>query len=114
MLNVSTTCSTCKVLQEALEFERERNKELLETVMSIIKPAPLVEEHRVTPSAVPRQVGLTFTRRRAELEKQDKLRTEALNSPHAAKPDSELASTQKTVSQLEAELGVVDSEKKEG
>lgn len=120
-------CKTCSVLKESLEFERARNKELLETLTALLKPAPIQQVTNNT-QVTARPVGLTFSRRRAELEKADRLRTEALSSPHAAKPNTSNTETipelseliketegQKTVEQLEAELGVTiaDSEETE-
>jgi len=99
-----TECKTCKVLQEALEYERERNKELIETITALVKPAPIIQQ-TINPQAINKPIGLTFTRRRAELEKADRARAEAEKSPHKAIPDKELVKT-KTVEQLEQELGV--------
>lgn len=103
----NSECKTCKVLQETLEFERARNKELTETLTSLIKPQPIIQTN-TTLQPVRRPTGITFSRRRKELETQDRLRIEAENSPLRARPDSE------AIKKLEHELGVVDSEEKEG
>jgi len=89
-------CETCEVLKKCLEFEQERSRELLDTLTSIMKPkeipAPIVNPMRVASPA-----GMTFTRRRAELEKADRIKKEA--EKQAAKPDE-------SILKLEEELGI--------
>jgi len=107
-------CRSCELLSEQLEYERAQNKEMLETLTSLLKPVPIINQIQESRPLSPR--GITFTKRRAELEKQDreKARIEK-TSPYIAKPDNEVKkdepkTTTKTVEQLEMELGVVDSE----
>lgn len=89
-------CETCEVLKEALEFERNRTKELVETLTAIIKPQPIIQTI-TNPSRVVSPAGMTFTRRRAELEKADRIKKDAENK--AAKPDE-------SILKLEEELGI--------
>lgn len=109
-------CKTCEVLKEQLVYERAQNQEMLETLTSLLKPVPII--HTTGEGTQPiKPSGKMWSRRRQELERMDKEKAKAMQSPLAAKPDIEVKppevvidNTRKTVSQLELELGVVDSE----
>ncbi len=105
-------CETCTVLKEALDYERARNKELIETLTELVKPTPIVQPTSQTTNTVFRPIGMTLTRRRAELERADRAAQEAKKGPHAARPDSELIQVA-TIAQLEAELKVVETSPEE-
>ena len=101
-------CKTCKVLHEQLDFERSRNKELTETLTSLIKPRVILQDN----SAELKPLGSkfqTWRHKREELERLDreeaKLRK---NSPVIAKPEPiETKPVDPVVEQLEMELGIV-------
>src|SRR5574338_201965 len=90
-------CEVCEVLKEQLNYERDRNKELLETLTSLLKPQTIItsaaEPKPITPKAV------RWSRRRAELEKLD-AETARINhtSPVIGSPDK--------IEDLEAELDI--------
>lgn len=107
-------CKTCAALQEQLEYERSINKEMLETITSLLKPQPVIQQQIPEPRPIgPR--GVLWSRRRAELERQDRERIKAERSPFAAKSDKEVKPPepeepkQKTIEQLELELGVTET-----
>lgn len=103
---MSPKCETCQVLKEALDYERARTKELIDTLTAILKPAPQVQEikNNLTAGRIASPAGMTFTRRRAELEKADRARLEA--EKHAAKPDKKIEEIEK----LERELDISPSD----
>jgi len=89
------------VLKEQLKYEREKNKELTETLLSIIKPkayeAPAQELHPIV------QTSGIFSRRRAALEAKDRAEAQILKQAvHLGKPDDNL----KDINDLETELGI--------
>ena len=101
-------CKTCVALQEQIEYERAVNKEMLETLTSLLKPVPIIQQQSQAPRTAGPQ-GVLWSRRRAELEKQDRERMKVqVNSPVVGKPDSEMPKIEerKTIDQLELELGV--------
>ena len=113
-------CKTCAVLKEQLEYEKAVNKEMLETLTSLLKPVPIINQPVGEPRPVS-QRGKIWSRRKIELEKADKARATAPPSQHEAKPDDAVPQQtiikpiridegRKTIDQLELELGVVDSE----
>lgn len=120
-------CGVCSVLKEQLDYERAQNKELIETITTLLKPAPVIQQAQGEPRPVVHR-GVTWTRRRRELETADRLKAEA--DRKAAKPDSEVKPPESkpqesqaadkidnqtikpgmSVEQLEMELGVTESE----
>lgn len=102
-------CKTCLVLEEQLDYERASNKELLDTLTSLLKPVPIVQQSSTTPVPVSRQ-GMLWSRRRIELEKQDRENARIkVGSPVIGRPDTETAKPveqPKTIDELETELGV--------
>lgn len=102
-------CKTCLVLEEQLDYERASNKELLDTLTSLLKPVPIIQQSSTTPVPVSRQ-GMLWSRRRIELEKQDRESARIkVGSPVIGRPDIETAKPveqPKTIDELETELGV--------
>ena len=104
-------CRSCRVLQEQLEYERSQNKEMLETLTSLLKPAPITLSSTASTPVGPK--GMLWSRRRAELERQDResIRVKT-SSPVIGRPDKDIseptAEPIKTIDQLEFELGVVE------
>lgn len=106
-------CKTCEILREQLEYERSEKAEMLGTLTSLLKPVPIIQSGIQEPKPISPS-GMVWSRRRAELEKQDRERMRVqTSSPVIARPDKELIKEDKgpkTVDQLEHELGVVESE----
>jgi hypothetical protein len=104
-------CKTCQALKEQLDYERAVNREMLETLTSLLKPVPIIQSSTQTPQQIGPK-GILWSRRRAELEKQDRerMRVQA-NSPVIGKPDAETEAVKTTeaINQLEFELGVVEA-----
>lgn len=99
-------CETCQVLKEQLDYEREVNKELTTTLTSMLKPIPIINQTTANPREVSAS-GVTWRRRRAELERADRQAMQLKNtSPVVGKPDKN-----ETVEQLEMQLGIPAEEK---
>lgn len=91
-------CKSCATLEKQLEYEVAKNKELTETLISILKPK--VVEAAPVEVANFKPVGVTFSRRRAILEEQERQKSKVLqNNPLVAKSDD-------SIQKLEEELGV--------
>jgi hypothetical protein len=111
------TCKSCAILKEQLKSANEEKERLTETLLSLINPKIYETPAKEVPSF---QGPVTlWSRRRAELEKQDRIAANALKSPLAAVPDDRLKNKIKdnkleenkelkkqTVEELERELGV--------
>lgn len=106
-------CQSCQTLKNQLEFERAEKKELLDTLLTIVKPkayeAPAQELTPIVNSSA------LFSRRRAALEAQDREAAKILrNSTNLGKPDDALHAIDiqkaKDVTRLEHELGVEERE----
>lgn len=104
-------CKSCETLRQQLAFVQEEKKELLETLLNIVKPkvfeAPV---KHIEPLAA---TGMTFARRRAALESRDKEVARTMrDSKFVAAPDGVKVSSLKplsvtqTTSELEEELGI--------
>lgn len=107
VLNFKKDCETCKILKEQLEFERNRNQELTETLTSLVKPRIILSEPVEHKPISPQH--RTWTRRREEIERLDRERARVMsNSPVVAKPAPEPTSTEVSgaIAQLEMELGI--------
>jgi hypothetical protein len=99
-------CNTCEVLKEQLEYERVVNQELTQTITGLLKPQPQIVA-QVQANTAQSVIGRTFSRRRAELEKQDKITAEtAARSVLLAKPDKPKDLVSELNEKLEAELGI--------
>ncbi|HEY3526160.1 MAG TPA: hypothetical protein VGK47_08185 [Nitrososphaeraceae archaeon] len=88
-------------MREQLNYERLQNKELIETITSLVKPAPvnIIKSDGQQPQAIPR--GMTFSRRRGIIEAADRIQAARIKtSPVAAKPDNELKADPKIVEQI--------------
>lgn len=101
------TCKSCETLKTQLEFERANNKELTDTLLSIVRPkvyeAPPVEMQPLANTA-----GL-FSRRRAVLEERDRLAAKTLvESKNIGKPDN--LKDIEPIAKLEEELGITEKE----
>lgn len=105
LLNIKDyeVCSSCDTLKQQLAIANASNKELTETLLSLINPKVIHSPSVVVPN--PNSNTNIFSKRRAELEKADKIKAETIkNSPFLAKP--------KTVEELESELGITEEEGK--
>lgn len=106
-------CKTCEALREQLNYERSVNEEMLETLTSLLKPVPVAPQSSLQNLSQQGPKGVLWSRRRAELEKQDResMRIK-VNSPVVGRPDSESQREEprkpKTIDQLELELGVAE------
>jgi hypothetical protein len=111
-------CKTCVSLREQLVYERQVNKELTETLTSLLRPAPIIQQPIGEPQVV---AGPTlWSRKRRELEMNDRILAQQLrHSNLQGKPDSDQASAPastpvvQTVEQLEKELNVNQEEQEE-
>lgn len=94
------TCKSCETLKQQLDTVNAEKKELLDTLMSLIKPkvyeAPPQELEPVIPKTT------MWARRRALLEEQAKVKADRERS--AAKPDN--LKEGRSVADIEEELGV--------
>lgn len=63
-------CKSCETLKQQLEFAQSEKKELLDTLLKIVKPT--IVEAPVQVVAPTTQVGGVFSRRRAALENADR------------------------------------------
>lgn len=109
-------CDACEVLKDEVAYLRAQNKELLETITSQLKPAPIVVEQSDGKAFKPLNINGRFTRVRAELEKRSREEFIRQNSKSIAKPDvaqtitgvnvGSDSVTVQTTKQLEEELGV--------
>lgn len=125
LFDLDKPCACCKVLHDALDYERLVNKDLVDTITSLVKPAPVVQyqqETRVPPVNKP----ILWTARRQQLEEQERQKAQTLRTSNlVAKPDPEVqhevinevppvgfdsVKNSKTIDELEAELGVVSSD----
>ena len=112
------TCKSCQTLKEQLEFERRVNENLVETLLKIVKPEPVVADRVNLPENTQILKGAqTFSRRRAALELKDRLAAQIEKSSNIiAKSDDEILKVTKhdnskmmktkTIPELEKELGV--------
>lgn len=104
------TCKSCETLKLQLKLANEEKERLTETLLGLIQPklfeAPPQEIQNFKP------VALTWSRRKAELEMQDRIKASAMNSPYRAKPDDTLnkinENKPQTVEEIEKELGVAN------
>jgi hypothetical protein len=110
-------CRTCEILEKQIEYERARSLELTTTITSLLKPAPIILQEKPE-TIVPTSVATSWSRKRAALEQRDRLQASLnKNDKLQAKPDDEIKETkinpsasQKSIEQLEKELGIVDSD----
>lgn len=117
------TCKSCETLKEELRFMREENKRLSQCLVDIASPAKKeTVQQFVAPAA---NHPLLFSRRREELERQDRERAAARanSGPLVAKSDieikndvikknilSEPVGQTQSIEDLERELGVVNAD----
>lgn len=99
LLNNEGECKCCKLLQEQLDYERDRNREMLETLTSLLKPQVIIQPESEFKPITPHFTR--WSRRRAELERLEREKIQInKTSPVVANPDSE------EINKLEEELGV--------
>ena len=103
------TCKSCETLKDQLEFERSNNKELTETLISIIKPK-IVEAAPVEINPIPISGG-SFARRRAAMEEKDRQEAKVLaEAKHIGKPDNLITVAKGSeLEALEKELGLEET-----
>jgi hypothetical protein len=108
-------CRSCQILKEQLIFTNERNKELEQTLVNIVRPTPPVIASANVGSPALMPTVATFSRRRAILEQRDREAAQTLkNSPFVAKPDSPKdTSVQEKISELEKELNIEEPAQQE-
>lgn len=114
-------CKVCEALREQLQFERERNRELTETLTSLLKPKPIIIEER-EPDKNPATTARTWSQRRRILEANEAQKISLVqNSPLAAKPDEIKSSeaktseeNQKDIEALEESLGIAEEGDNDG
>ncbi len=101
-------CKTCIALREQIAYLQTQNKELLETLTALIKPAPIVIADSNNAEAVkPLNMNGRFTRVRAELEKRDREQALTRSSKSIARPDvAQNPIVDESIEKLESELGV--------
>lgn len=95
-------CKSCETLKQELAFERAEKKELIETLIGIVKPkvieAPVQELNPIV------QTSALFSRRRAALEAKDREEAQIKrNSTILGRPDDK-------IKDLEAEVGIEEKE----
>lgn len=81
-------CKSCETLKQQLEYERANNKELTQTLLSILKPAVSIPD---TPATELKPLVLSagnFSKRRAALEQRDRIEAQILSQRRVAQPDS--------------------------
>jgi hypothetical protein len=109
-------CKSCETLKQQLEYKTAENKELIDTLLSLVNPKVI---HQPAPVEVKPAVGMTFSRQRAAREQADRQRSQIVKtSPFLAKPD-ELVQTAnrtepKTAEELERELGLEEEKQSNG
>lgn len=90
------SCKGCEILKIQLDIANNENKELLHTLLQLIRPQIIeqpVKELQPLPS---NPAAMSFSRRRAELEKSERSRNQIIKtSPFLASPD-DLVSPSKT------------------
>ncbi len=101
------TCKSCETLKKQLEYERSNNKELTDTILSLVRPkvyeAPPQE---ITPIVA--TAGI-FSRKRAALEERDRLEAQIKQqSTNIGRPD--IKPVIKDIEKMEVELGINQEE----
>lgn len=105
------TCKSCETLKQQLEYVNAEKKQLLDTILDIVKPKtfenPPVELNQKTSIALP------FSRRRAAYEAKDREDAKILReNKFIGQPDSQIKSSSpvstQTIEELESELGVAE------
>ncbi len=104
-------CQSCQTLKEQLDFIRDENKRLTDTLINIVHPK-VVESIPVEINPIAQTSGL-FSRRRAAAEEADRQKAQILKqSKNIGKPDFPVSPRNTgiidniTVEGLEKELGV--------
>lgn len=108
MFQSTKSCKSCEVLKQQLEIANSEKKELLEALLSIVKPAPVIVSETTKILEPTDRKFTTFSKRRSALEEASRQKANAEKSSLAAKSDNE---QQKSIESLEKELGVVDASK---
>ena len=107
-------CQSCETLKEQIKYEREQNRELMNNLLALTKPH--IDVIAAEPIAVnPLKQPMTFSKRRVELERQDRENAARIrqSSILIAKPDSATYDNNQ-VEQLEKELGISQETAKNG
>jgi len=94
------SCKSCETLRQQLDIMNEQNKELMKTMISIVKPEIINPPVTITDPLAMKPAAASWARRRAFLEERD--RNAAQASSRAAKPDE----IKLSIEALETELGV--------
>lgn len=100
-------CRTCDELRKQIEYEREVNRDLVNTIKEIVVPKQTIINQTIVDPEELKKKGVSWNRRRAELERnaaQAAMITR--NSQHIAKPD--IAKPVQSVEELEKELGITE------
>ena len=100
-LIIESACRNCQTLRDLLETERHTNKQLLNTIIELTHPKPIVQQ--VTNEKQPLQTAVSWRIRQQMLEAEDKKRAGLIREAEQEKVESK-----KTTEQLERELGVTD------
>lgn len=107
---VDNTCRACQILEQQLAHERLINKELIDTITSLIKPKEITQTVREAPNVlIQRPTVGSLSRRRAEYERVDRLRAQQAHGiVQPAKSDEEIKAS--STEELESELGINNAE----
>lgn len=113
-------CPSCETLKKQLEYTREQNKELTETLLNLVKPTIVAQpvETKVI-AALNQGSGASFARRRGILEEAHKVKREIIRtSPFIAESSRTSESvkdiTPTSISDLETSLGLEDKPNVQG
>lgn len=106
------TCKSCETLKQQLELVQAEKKELLDTILGIVKPKVIIEQIPPSVAANPIPTAMTFARKRNILEARDREAARVIrSSPNLGRPDNPKADiADKVVSDLEKELGINEEE----
>lgn len=111
-------CKGCEILKHQLRETNQEKKDLLELVMSLVRPTPAkIEPREAQISKIPIiPKNMTWSRRRAMLEERDRIETQLRkNSPFMASPvEREEYENNKdreeSVAALEREVAAIEKE----
>jgi len=112
-------CKGCDVLRVQLEIKNAENKELLSTLLILVKPQVIEQLPKELQHIPTNPAAMTFSRRRVELEKAERTKAHIVKtSPFLAKPDEVVEPSHKgqtgvgiSADQLEKELEISPGEK---
>lgn len=104
-------CKGCETLKQQLYFVNEEKKQLIQTLVDIVKPKPPAPQEIISGQQIPLSAVSTFSRRRSMLEQKDRQQAKTLKeSQFVAKPDNPDDKTiDNVVEKLEEELKLNES-----